>query len=298
MRDGFALLDTNPLWSWPANQGAGLNRDIQLIGEFARVNGRLPGGSAEDPKERRLGQQASKLRAMFKDNTLSQERTDALNAIPLWYWSDNRGEGRDRDIQLIGEFAMVNGHLPSGSAKDPEERRLGQQAAQLRAMFKDNTLSQERTDALNAIPLWYWPANRGEGLNRDIQLIGEFARVNGHLPRASAKDPEERRLGKQASKLRMMFKDRTLSQERTDALNAIPLWYWPANRGEGRDRDIQLIGEFARVNGHLPSGSAKDPEERRLGRQASNLRAMFKNRTLSQERTDALNAIPLWWWPV
>jgi len=223
--DGFALLDTNPLWSWPANRGTGRDRDIQLIGEFARVNGCLPSGSAKDPDERRLGGQVAQLRMMFKDDTLSQERIDALNAIPLWCWVVI-GVGLNRDIQLIGEFARVNGHLPSGSAKDPEERRLGKQAIGLRGMFKNRTLSQERIDALNAIPLWCWVA-LGVGLNRDIQLIGEFARANGRLPAQHAKDPEERRLGYQASNLRGMFKNRTLSQERTDALNAIPLWWWP-----------------------------------------------------------------------
>lgn len=295
--DGFARLSADPAWAgWMAKQIVRIDQEIQLIHEFVDQYGRMPHCRArKGSTERQLGQRLQNLRQRYKLGKVTRARIKACEVIPGWQWKVDVGARLNKDIQLLLEFVELHGAMPVRH-RGGEERRLSLQAAMLRRRYGAGTLTQVRIKACEAIPGWQWEIDAGAGLNRDIQLIGEFVQARSAFPTSRSADDEGRRLWRQIAYLRKRYKDGDLEPERIKACEAIQGWRWEIDVGAGLNSDIKLIHAFVLLNRRIPTRSGKEAEERRLGQRLSQLRWLYRKGELSSERIQVCEAIPGWQW--
>ena len=88
-----------------------------------------------------------------------------------------------------------------------------------------------------------------------------------------------------------------MTQERIDKLNATEGWKWE----EEDSFDYNLENwktQYQKLNNKNPSKRSKDPEEKRAGKWQSHMRAYYKKKEkrMTQERIDKLNATEVWKW--
>jgi hypothetical protein len=102
-------------------------------------------------------------------------------------------------------------------------------------------------------------------------------------------------LGQWQTDQRKSYKKVKLSEERVKALEATEGWVW--DRDEFEDNLEQWAAIYKKL-GRTPSHSSNDADEKRSGIWQSNLRALYKKGTLSEERVRALEATEGWVWVV
>ena len=114
---------------------------------FVAEHGRLPSSSDEN------GRWVSAQRISYKKRTLSAERVQDLESIPLWTWCPFE-DAFGTVLAEVQAFAAEKGRLPSAS--DENGRWVNAQ----RTSYKKRKLPEERIQALEAIPLWTWSGIR------------------------------------------------------------------------------------------------------------------------------------------
>ena len=107
----------------------------------------------------KLGQFVTVRHVDYRQEELSPERIDALEALPGWVWDGKEAEYQDSFSALV-QFADREGHVrvPTRHVEifDGREVNLGSWRGSRKAEFRRGTLSQERIDALEALPGWEW----------------------------------------------------------------------------------------------------------------------------------------------
>ena len=110
-----------------------------------------------------MGLWISRQRQEYKRGKLSREKADALEALPGWKWGGRFVEN-DRFPGRLGElraFVEEHGEYPKQMGKRDGERSLGKWISDKRHEYKWGKLSQERVDALEALPGWEWRTTPG-----------------------------------------------------------------------------------------------------------------------------------------
>lgn len=275
------LLEAVPGWkAAPEEQWRQSYRELRRWNDD---NGRLPARTAGDPDEARLGRwmdtqrRLERARARDGTGTMTPERERLLEAIPGWRWSPRQQSWRESYLDLT-RWVATHGRLPLASAGDPVERHLAHWVSfqrELRRRRDDNggRMSPGRQALLEAVPGWCrlpprrpraasWHASYGE--------LTRWVATNGRFPSSSAAGHAERRLARwtayQRSEKRRRERDGAgpMTPDRQARLEAIPGWEWcPLPSWE---ESFHELARWAATHGRLPSATAKDRCERRLGR--------------------------------
>ena len=150
--------------------------------------------------------------------------------------------------------ALKHGQRPSSTAKDPEERKLGN------ALTRYANKSHDTHDPVFAKkirelrPDWF---RRTPDLRKE-QLF-KLAKEGGKRPNSNAKDPEERKLGRALTRY----------TNKSDAYDPVflskirelrPDWF-----ENTADTKKEKLFKLAKSGGKRPRNTAKNPEERKLG---------------------------------
>ena len=279
-----------PRWEWDPVTDE-FNRNIALMRKFVTDHDSLPSTAAKDATEKKLGIWCSTQRKAKKKGNISEERIKALDDIPRWTF-DIFADEFDRNIVLLREFITEHDRLPSQTAKDVTERKLGTWCSRQRKEKKKETLPKEKIESLDGIPSWDWDPLSDE-FDRSLESLRDFVTENVRLPSKHAKDATEKKLGYWCCSRRQDNKTDKLSEEKIKALNDIPRWEWNPLSDEF-DRNIASLREFVTEHYRLPSQSGTDSTEKKLGVWCNNRRQEKKKGKLSEEKTQALNDIPCW----
>ena len=124
-------------------------------------------------------------------------------------------------------------------------------------------------------------------------------RENGNKPLSQhSENPQHKKAGQWQQHMRKAYnnenKDRKISQERIDTLNATEGWTW---NDDPFEENLEAWKKAYRENGNKPpSRTSKNPEHKKSGQWQNNMRTAYKNKKISQERINALNATEGWTW--
>lgn len=211
-----------------------------LLRAFYAKHGRWPRRTAKDPDEHRLG---IALHSLRKNHPDVLKRHD----IPL-ITSHRAGDYQDSQCLEIKAFYVIHKRWPSPTAKDFDERHLGRVLQTIRLNHPDVL---KRHD----IPL-VSPRFADDYNNNTCVEIKAFHTEHGRWPRQTAKDPDERRLGRALANLRNNHPD-VLKR------HVIPLRV----RGVDDYQNNQCveIKAFHAKHGRWPSSTARNSDECRLG---------------------------------
>jgi hypothetical protein len=295
-------LEATDGWVWESTPGKIITKPksfeenrVQWAAIYKKL-GRTPSEDSKDADEKHLGKWQSHQRVYYKNKTLSKERVKALNATEGWVWDSDKFE--DTLVQWAAIYKKL-GRTPSQSSKDADEKRLGQWQSRQRSDYKKETLPEERVKALNATEGWVWDSDKFEE-NR-VQWAAIYKKL-GRTPSESSKDADEKRLGQWQGSQRSDYKNKTLPEERVEALDATEGWVWEATPGKiitkpksFEENRVKWAAIYKKL-GRVPSGNSKNADEKHLGKWQSHQREYYKKKTLSEERVKALNATDGWAW--
>ncbi|MHB1909838.1 MAG: Helicase associated domain protein [Nitrososphaerales archaeon] len=212
----------------------------------------------------------------------------------------------ERWFQRLNElraFYLKEKRWPSHGSKDEEKKRLGTFLHTQRNQYSNKTLTLERIDALNNISP-EWRGNAGKGATQvpfeeKVEALRAFYLKEKRWPSTTSKDEKEKSLGIFLSTQRKQYSNKTLPQERIEALDRIsPLWRGNAGKGQERipfEEKVEALRAFYLKEKRWPSTHSKDEEEKMLGNFLRTQRNRYSNKTLPQERIEALDRIsPSW----
>jgi hypothetical protein len=258
--------------------------------------GRDPSQNSKNADEKRLGQWQSNQRKNYKNKNISKEHIAALNATDGWVWESTPF----KDNRLLWAAKRTElGRTPSESSKNADEKRLGQWQSNQRKNYKNKNISKEHIAALNATDGWVWESSLFKD-NRE-QWAAKRKEL-GRDPSPTSKDADEKRLGQWQSNQRSDYKNKTLPEERVEALDATDGWVWESTPGKiitkpkSFEENLEQWAAKRTELGRTPSGKSKNADEKRLGQWQSKQRGYYKNKTLPEERVKALNATEGWVW--
>jgi hypothetical protein len=236
-QDRIDALEALPGWEWDKLE-ANYQRSLNAVTQFAAREGHalVPSRHVEsfDGKQILLGGWVYSRRGEYEKGKLSQDRIDALEALPGWEWNKTEADYQ-RGLAVLKQFVDREGHarVPSGHVEsfDGEKLRLGSWVGRRRMKYAQRELSQDCIDALEALPGWEWNKLEAD-YQRGLAVLKQFVDREGHarVPSGHVEsfDGEEIRLGSRVSVRRRDYAKGKLSQDRIDALEALPGWVWKA----------------------------------------------------------------------
>ncbi len=252
-------------------------------------------------------------RNQYRGGQLSEERIEALEAVPGWVWEfDAKEEDFQRGLGALRQYADRTGHAhpPKRHIEvfQGEDRNIGTWVATQRAHYSNPSerrreLPPERIEVLEALPGWYWDPHWDRGLAALRQYVDRTGHARPRWGDVEMLDGEEVKLGIWVNSRRRAYKSDGLSgrgdlpPERCEILEALPGWAWNVF-----ERDFQLglgaLRQFAEREGTIRVSSR---HVETFGGGNVRLAAWMSNRRnnkgqLSEERIEALEAVPGWDW--
>jgi superfamily II DNA or RNA helicase len=250
--------------------------------QFGHCNVTAP---REDKEYRHLWHWLNKERNKFKKGLLEPERRDKLVELGMEWRLDQLTGGREEGWKInfdkLCAFREKYGHC-NVSETNKEFGNLGGFVKDQRYRRYIGTLEQYRIDKLHSIGFEF-KRNYTEGRwqFRFDELVA-YKNEHGHL---KVHDATNRALGQWMSKQRREFKENILDAVRLKKLNSIG-FTWGEDKDAIFEENFSAMVEFYKENGHL-----RFPQKNTLHRVASNLRAQFRNKTLSAEKIQRLQNI-------
>jgi len=233
-----------------------------------------------------------------RDNMLSDDRIQILNAVPGWLW-DPRDELWNNYYAILMKFIQTHNRFPE-HGHDPEEYEKGLASwinKQCTAK-KEGMLSGEKCGLLETVPGWLWDRKDAKWRQAYADMISFINRHN-RLPLLD-QDYDEYDM---ATWINTQKKDKSngkLEDKYIRLLNTVPGWSWDTPSDIKWNNNYTLLAQFISVNKRPPrqlyTKTEADKEESRLASWIQTQRASKKAETLPEDKCARLNAIPGWSW--
>jgi len=222
-----------------------------------------------------------------KNDKISIERIEKLEAIPGWSWNILDSEWQ-QNCELLKQFVLEFKKFPKKSTK------IGDWISNQRRAKKNNKMSIERIEKLESIPGWLWEQNLDEEWQTNCDLLEQFVEEFNKLP-LKRTEYKEVKIGSWMSNNRHRKKIGKMTTERIEKLDAIPGWVWELDIDEEWQLNYDLIIQFVDEFNKLPL-TKTEYQEVKIGSWMSQQRVAKKNDKMSIERIADLEKIPGWIW--
>ena len=127
-----------------------------LLKRFIKREGHVLVPSDQLELGAQLGRWLGNQRGTYRSGFLSEDRISLLESIhPSWTW-DPVDESWQQNYQLLKDYLRVYGTTSVPANSDFKSVALGNWVAAQRSRLRQNLLSQERKEALEALPTWKW----------------------------------------------------------------------------------------------------------------------------------------------
>ena len=247
----------------------------QKIIDFHKTHERTPNSNSKDPEEKKLGIKFSNFKTQKKANKLYA----SVDELFTNYFGDNWW---DRDLEQIElekaqsviDFHTAQGRTPAQTAKDPDEKKLGQKFGTFKTVKKANKL-YARVDELftNYFGDNWW--DREEIELEKAQSVIDFHMVHDRTPNTSSKDPDEKKLGHKFSKFKTLKKANKLYVSVDELFtNYFGDNWW--DREQIELEKAQKIIDFHNTHERTPGEKSLDQTEKKLGHKFSNFKTVKK----------------------
>jgi superfamily II DNA or RNA helicase len=253
---------------------------------------------------------ASNQKNRFNMGKLTRERIEQLETIPGWVWSGELFKNNwILGYESLKEFAQKNSHFNSGETKILGlGTSLSEWIQTQKSSYKDNTLSQERVQLLEALPGWSW-VFRDTLLDQAITQLNAFLKTFGHLDVPNRYITSDGyRLGAWVSQKRVRYKKGELSDDVIAALETLNEWAWISSfdkrvlpqgmiklHSNNWNTKYEAAKHFCDQFGHCSFPKTLFEGEN-LTRWASYQRKAYSDSRLSTERIRALEELEGWSW--
>ena len=256
-----------------------------------------------DGRDVKLGKWVNKCRTSSQRGELSAEHFDALDTLPGWEWDAVEAEYQ-RNLQALRQYVAREGNarVPYGHVEpfDGEDIKLGLWANSRRSDRRAEKLSDERAAELDDLPGWEWDP-REAAYQRHFQALLQYVAREGHsqISKSHAEpfDGEDFKIGLWVTRRRSEHNNKTLSAERTAALDSIADWEWDL-REAAFQQNFQALLQYVDREGtaHVHDDHVEPfgGEDVKLGKWVGKRRAEHRKGNLSAERAAALGGLPGW----
>ena len=265
---------------------------------------RYPSKVSDDPAESSLANFVHRMRMAKRGKRgykITSDHIEYLESIPGWRWDAE--DVNTRNCEALRSWMSDNGdRLPSPEAKDPEECRLGNFASGMRKAKRGKgryKITSDHIEYLESIPGWWWDAE-DVNMNNCVTLRSWMSDNGDRLPNSETEDPEERRLGYFATRMRRAKRgrgDSKLIQDHIEILESIPGWKW--GDGDRTMNNCVKLRSWVNNGGRFPNERSEDPEERRLANLVGRMRRAkrgYSHHKITPDHIKVLESIPGWRW--
>ena len=278
--------------------------NLEAVRLFFETNGKRPSQTAKDKKEKVLGSWIShqlKNRQINQHIMVSAEIRDVWDAFKIKYIEYFRSyeEIWYENLEAVKLFFETNGKRPS--QKDKNEKVLGKWLShqlQNRPNNQYSMASAEIRDVWDAFKTKYieYLRSNEETWYENLEAVRLFFETNGKRPSYSAKDKNEKVLGKwisHQSQNRPKNKEIMASAEIRDVWDAFKNKYieYLRSNEETWYENLEAARLFFETNGKRPSSTAKDKKEKVL---ASWISHQLANRAKSKEIMASAEICDVW----
>jgi superfamily II DNA or RNA helicase len=284
----IALLESLPRWSWDAIADQWDDGYARLV-TFSSDKGNClvpPKFVMHDGY--RLGNWVGTQRT--KQNVVSQDRKDRLEALPGWSWDPFKDKWEE-GFRHLYEYNQTYGHCwISQRHKTSSGYNLGLWVSMQR--YNRDDLPQELRSRLESLSGWIWKANEEKweiGFMKLMQYVketGDCLVPDGYITSDGYK------LGNWVGSQR--FKVDTISQDRKDRLEALPGWSWDPYDDQWEQGYCHLKEYTLREGNCLVPSDHTTSSGYKLGRWV--IKQRTKIHIITQRKKVLLESLPGWSW--
>ena len=257
--------------------------------KYKEENGhcKVPRAWPENPD---LSSWVSTQRESYRKGLLSPDRIERLEHNGF-IWDTIQNSWEENYSALI-EYKSATGHCDVPD-KWPMNLKLSHWVGKQRSYWKMNRLSADRIERLDAIGFTWDPQDAV--WNKMYAMLQEFYKNNGHC-NVPHNWSENIKLSRWVTRIRKLWKEGKLSQERKKQLESIgfAIIDHEAIKNDTWEKMFFSLCEFKKINGHckVPKDWHKNPE---LANWVSSQRQMKRKNRLQSDYLRRLNEIGFIW---
>jgi superfamily II DNA or RNA helicase len=289
-----ALLESLPGWLWAPHRDR-WEENYDDLKEFVVKHGHARVATAyTTPAGSKLGVWADSQREKKRSGELSADREDRLACLPKWSWHPSSDKWQEGFVHLKA-FAARAGHCRIPTAYRTADRfPLGKWVAIKRMIFRRGGIEALRRAALQRLPGWTWNAS-ADRWDLGFQHLQEYVKQTGNanVP-ADFVTRDGLKLGDWVERART--RKSQLSSARVIRLESLAGWTWNARVGRWAAM-LASLGEYVRHQHHAKVPALyRTSDGKPLGTWVVNVRKMFRENRLSEDRARQLKAVRGWTW--
>lgn len=291
-------LEQLPNWEWNPRDSEWEATYESVADLLKENNGAFPSPKSDDSETARRARWVRAQKVLYQGGHLSEDRARRLEQLPGWDWEMRKTAWQRQFDALREHLSNHNYRYPQQNATDPGEGALGKWISKQRVSYRKGELSSERIAALEALPGWAWDGVDA-AWSRTLGALWDFlAAHDGQYPSTRSRDLEEKDLAKWVSSQRGFYKRGKLMDSRIPVLESLPGWHWDPLAARWEQYLVELEEFLAATEGEYPKPTAEDPKAKSLGTWVTTQRANYAKGTISDDRVEALEALPGWQWTV
>jgi superfamily II DNA or RNA helicase len=286
----IVLLETFDGWVW--KKETQWMKKYKYVKNYIKENNKYPTSGSKKKKEDTYGKWVQLQRLSYKKNKLSKTRIKYLEKLDQWSWNFKEDEW-DKRYNEMKVFVDENNKYPTTESKIKEHKSLANWMFDQRKYYKQNKMSQERIDALEAINRWNW--SKDDDWMVKYKWVKNYVKENNKFPAKDSKENEIKTHGAWVLGQRGRYKINKLSEEKIKLLEALPNWFWVF------DTETQWTERYEWIKNHIkknnyPSAKSNNNNERVHGDWISKQRVSFRKNKLLKERIIFLESLKNWKW--
>jgi superfamily II DNA or RNA helicase len=287
-------LETLPGWVWDL-QEAYWQEGFNHLKEYVVKSGHArPIRSTKTDNGFRLGAWVAKQRENWREDKLSENKINKLEALPGWVWDTNESQWISSFEYLERYVAEFRNAYPDYYYKTNDGFKLGVWVTTQRVKYKNNSLRRDRILKFEALPGWTWDALEARWNNIFeylVKYVDEFGDAN---PDYKYKTRESFKLGVWVSRQRKRWEKNKLESARIKKLESLPGWVWNVEDANWKINFEYLENYVAEFGNASPINVFVTEDGFKLGGWVSGLRR--RKDKLTKIQILQLESLPGWVW--
>jgi superfamily II DNA or RNA helicase len=265
-----------------------------LLGEYVKEYDTSRVTKDQQYRGMSLGNWIVKVRAKYKDGSLSPDKITRLESLPKWSWAPF-DDAWERSYALVAQYAEEHGtSLIKRGAVVRDGVDIGNWIIIQRSMNAKNELDEQRKRQLEELPKWSWNL-LSDSWEEKFAATMEYSvkyRIQS-LPRSTNFNGVN--IFNWIIKQRTSYRQNKLTEEQISRCETIPGWSW-APDVDSWQKSYDVYKRYVQENGTtaVPDGLTVDGVNLTIF--VGNQRNYYRRRKLATKYITLMEEIPGWFW--